>query len=121
MYLMRRYLLAVKSNYVESEIAKEWDRYLVALEEWNGNLMVNILSLNQYYGDEKRYEFEGKIQPAFGKIHYCIERLRDPKHSVACRLSEKPTVAEIEAAIDGLNVQLYCFVSGLSENRTRCQ
>jgi len=121
LFLMRRYVLAVKSNFSEGDRAKEWDKYSISLEAWNRDLMVNILSLSQYYGEAKRNEFENTIQPAFGKIHYCLEGLRYPSSGPICKVSSTRDIAAIERALDSLNGQLYCFVSGLPDRDVRCQ
>jgi hypothetical protein len=119
MFSMRRYVLALKENYSEGERSKEWEKYLSVLEIWNRELMVNILSLDQYYGSSKRDEFEGVIQPAFGQLHYCIESLRYPGAKVECKVSASKDVSAIEGAIDKLNGQLYRFVSGLPNKESK--
>jgi hypothetical protein len=96
LFLMRRYVLAVKNNYQEAEQEKEWSAYSVALTEWNRDLMVNILSFEQHYGNEKRKDFEQSIQPAFGKLHTCIEGIKRPSSNVPCLLSASRKIAVIE-------------------------
>jgi hypothetical protein len=91
------------------------------LEEWNSDLMVNILSLEKYYGAEKSAEFEGSIQRGFGQVHYCLEGLRHPEGKINCALSPTRDLKSIEAGIDRLNSALYCFVSGLPDKDSgRC-
>jgi hypothetical protein len=120
LFLMRRYLLGAKNNYGEAQREKEWERYLTALDEWNRDLMVNILSLQQLYGTSKRREFEERIQPAFGHLHDCLEALRHPSSDWQCPLSATRDIAAIEKGMDRLNAQLYCFVSGLPEKGAEC-
>lgn len=115
LFLMRRLLLAFRSDFLEDEKDEIWRSYLKSLEEWNSDLMVNILSLQRYYGTEKRDQFERQIQGQFGRIHNCLESLRHPEGKVACRISPTRDLNSIAAAIDRLNASLYLFVSGLPD------
>jgi hypothetical protein len=70
LYVMQRYVSATKNNYSQADRDKEWERYVTTLLEWNRDLMVNILSLDQYYGTAKRNEFEHGIQQQFWSIAF---------------------------------------------------
>lgn len=120
LFLMRRYLTGAQNNFSDAQREKEWERYSNALDEWNRDLMVNILLLQQLYGASKRKEFEERIQPAFGDLHRCLESLRHPSADLQCPLSASKDLAAIEKAINRLNAQLYCFVSGLPDKDTQC-
>jgi hypothetical protein len=88
LFWMRRFVLAAQADFPEQEKNETWAAYLKALEEWNSDLMVNILTLEKYYGAEKGAEFESSIQRGFGKVHYCLEGLRHPEAKLNCDLSE---------------------------------
>ncbi len=119
LFSMRRYVLAAKGGYAEEDREKEWSVYSTVLGEWNRDLMVNILSLEQHYGSAKRDEFEQSIQREFGRLHYCIEGLRRPASDLRCELSATRDIAVIEHGLDLLNRQLYGFVSGLPHKDAR--
>jgi hypothetical protein len=120
LFVMQRYVSAVKQNYPQIEQDKEWERYIAALLDWNRDLMFNILSLQQYYGTAKRNEFEYGIQPQFGQLHSCLAILRRPSPKVRCPLSETNDIAVIESGFETLNNDLYCFVSGLPDKNQQC-
>ena len=111
---MQRVVYAVKNNFTADEREKEWNAYSEVLRDWNRDLMVNILLLQQFYGTEKRNEFENVIQPKFGSINYCLEGLKHPASAPTCKITD------IERALEDLNAELYCFVSGLPKEGTRC-
>jgi hypothetical protein len=115
LFAMQRVVYAVENNFSDDERTREWNAYTAVLRNWNRDLMVNILLLQQFYGTEKRNEFENIIQPQFGKINSCLEGLKHPSSSPACKLSD------IKSALKYLNEQLYCFVSGLPKEGLRCQ
>ena len=121
MFWMRRLVLASQADFPEQEKNETWAAYLKAVEEWNSDLMFNILTLEKYYGAGKRAEFELGIQRGFGQVHYCLEGLRHPEGKITCALSPTRDVKSIEDGIDRLNSALYCFVSGLPDKENgRC-
>jgi hypothetical protein len=120
LYLMRRVLMVQIPGYPQTAKDKEWDSYKVALDNWNADLMINILSFQQFYGDGKRYEFENILQPTFAGIHYCLESVNSPELKLPCEISNPPDPAKLRKALDLLNVNLYCFASGLDEKGQRC-
>src|SRR5919197_4333395 len=70
---MRRYVSTVEAGYPAVDQDRAWERYAAIFEEWNRDLMVNILSLEQHYqGYGKREEFERVILPSFTTIHGCL-------------------------------------------------
>jgi hypothetical protein len=70
LFAMRRYVSTVEAGYPALDQDRTWERYASIFEEWNRDLMVNILSLEQHYhGYGKREEFEKVILPAFTTIH----------------------------------------------------
>lgn len=119
LFWMRRLVLAAEAKFTDQEKNEIWASYLKSLEEWNSNLMINILSLQRYYGSARRQLFERKIQHDFGEIHYCLEALRHPAGTMSCKLSTDRDPKAIEGAIDRLNSVLYCFVSGLPDETGR--
>jgi hypothetical protein len=113
-FAMNRYVSTVEAGYSAPDQDGAWDRYATVFEEWNRDLMVNILSLEQHYqGTPKRDEFENRIQPAFGRLHACLEGLRRPKTTITCKLSPTRDIAVISEELKRLNRDLYCFVTGL--------
>jgi hypothetical protein len=112
-FAMRRYVSTVEAGYPASDQDRAWERYAAIFEEWNRDLMVNIVSLEQHYQKRKRDQFEIIIQPAFANIHRCLEGLRRPQTTIVCNLSATRDIAAINEALDRLNQQLYCFVTGL--------
>src|SRR5262245_55335088 len=122
LFAMQRYVSMVEAGYPANDQDRAWERYAAIFEEWNRDLMVNILSLEQHYSAYgKRDEFENMIQPAFGRIHACLEGLRRPGTTIACSLSDTRDIKIIKEALDSLNQHLYCFVTGLRrEDGRRC-
>ncbi|WP_188261985.1 hypothetical protein [Azospirillum tabaci] len=131
MFWMRRYGLAVEDGLPTQDRKDTWESYLKVLDEWNADLMVNIMLINKYYGLEKRRFFEQKIQPQFGELHSCINRLHykeiyEKKNSSTCKFSGQNSEEEIQNAVefrkrlDSLNIDLYCFVSGLDAKGRFC-
>ncbi|ARO32335.1 hypothetical protein NXC14_PA00038 (plasmid) [Rhizobium sp. NXC14] len=119
LFWTRRVILTEKYSYDQSEKDKTWDAYLTTVDAWNENLMINIVGLNRYYLG-KGEVFEGSIQPKFGTIHYCLERIRHPSSNIECKLSPDSSIGSLETAVDELNFSLYGFVCGLSDEDQRC-
>jgi hypothetical protein len=115
LFWTRRVLLSAEAEFPEQEKNDIWASYMKAVDDWNSDLMVNIIQLQRYYGPEKRGQLEGGIQLQFGRIHYCLEALRHPEGKVKCQLSANRDLKAYEAAVDRLNADLYCFASGLPE------
>jgi hypothetical protein len=116
LFAMQRYVSTVEAGYSTLDQDRAWERYAEIFEEWNRDLMVNILFLEQYYRAQgKRDQFETAIQPAFARIHACLEGLRRPKTTIVCTLSETHDIKIINQALEQLNRDLYCFVTGLPE------
>jgi hypothetical protein len=100
------------------------------VEEWNINLLVNIVGLESYYNSSKRLSFEDIIAPHVTAIHECLLRLRFPevyasrpdKGCVPTGLG--PLVAAspevVNQHLDLLETQLYCFTTGLSKTSQPC-
>jgi hypothetical protein len=111
---MNRYVSTVEAGYSAADQDRAWERYAAVFEEWNRDLMVNILSLEQHYpGTAKRDQFENVIQPAFGRLHECLEGLRRPTTTIICKLSSTRDIQVINKELTRLNQDLYCFVTGL--------
>jgi len=116
LFAMRRYVSTVEAGYPALDQDRTWERYASIFEEWNRDLMVNILSLEQHYhGYGKREEFENVILPAFTTIHRCLEGLRRPTTTIECELSKARDINSINKALEQLNQNLYCFVFGLPD------
>lgn len=114
-FLMQRYISAIEIELSPEDKSKIWARYLEARDEWNRDLMVNILSIDQFYGADKRYLFEGPIQSIFGSLHACLASLHYERPQVACPISKSRELKAIKDQHERLNFLLYCFATGLSE------
>jgi hypothetical protein len=115
---MRRYVSTVEAGYPALDQDRAWERYAAIFEEWNRDLMVNILSLEQHYhGYGKREQFEKVVLPTFATIHQCLEGLRRPTTTIDCELSKTRDIDVINQALERLNQDLYCFVFGLPDPR----
>jgi len=114
-YLMFRYLALVKGKNPESDRERVWNKYQEALEDWNRDLVLNELSLRQYYGGEKSSELKHRIQPQFSKLHSCLEGLHAPQSTFPCPLSPGRSIPVIEKGLDHLRHDIYCFVMGFPE------
>ncbi|WP_205215805.1 hypothetical protein, partial [Azospirillum brasilense] len=108
-----------------------WDNYIKILDEWNSDLMINIMLIDKYYGTDKRRFFEETIQPQFGELHSCMNRLHyrdiyEKKNMSSCGFSQQNDGSAVQNAVefrkrmDKLNVDLYCFVSGLDAKGRQC-
>jgi hypothetical protein len=106
----------VEAGYPALDQDRAWERYAAIFEEWNRDLMVNILSLEQHYhGYGKREQFEKVVLPTFTTIHKCLEGLRRPTTTIDCELSKTRDIDVINQALERLNQDLYCFVFGLPD------
>jgi hypothetical protein len=117
-YWLRRYLLVVSHQYPQAEQEDTWNSYISSTTKWNTDLMVNIMLLNTYYGEGRSVYFERKIQEDFRGIHYCLERLRHP--TLKFNECQKDDILSIMNRIKLLNDDLYCFVTGLSDEGGAC-
>lgn len=114
-YLMFRYVALVRGNNPDGDKEKVWSKYTEVLEEWNGNRLINELSLKQFYGEAKRDEFTRHIQPEFTELHSCLEGLRMPTSSFRCPLSPQRDIAAIEKALGRLQHDIRCFAEGFPD------
>ena len=130
LFWTRRYVSAIEFKMSDADVAEIWKGYMTAVEEWNDNLMVNIVGLRHYYGNTKRIEFEDGIVPLVNSIHTCILKIRFPAayNDEATRLCKFPHISPlppntqaISGAVNALNTQLYCFVTGLDAKGESCQ
>jgi hypothetical protein len=130
-FTMNRYLSTIEAGFPGLDQDRAWDRYATVFEEWNRDLMVNILSLEQYYqGTLKRDQFENRIQPMFRRLHACLQGLRRPETATKCCPYPEPKARECEQSstpptrdldririeMGRLNQDLYCFATGLPRN-----
>jgi hypothetical protein len=116
LFSMRRYVSMLEAGYPALDQDRAWERYAAIFEEWNRDLMVNILSLEQHYhGYGKREEFENVILPAFTSLHKCLEGLRRPATTIECEMSKTRDINVINQALERLNQDLHCFVFGLPD------
>jgi hypothetical protein len=58
------------------DINEAWDKYVSALTDWNGDLMINIVGLEHYYDAEKSQDFEFSIQGQFATLDTALRELR---------------------------------------------
>lgn len=59
-----------------AEIDDAWKAYIVTLTEWNSDLMINIVGLQEYYDAFKSTDFEGQIQGQFIILDGLLRELR---------------------------------------------
>lgn len=117
-WLMYRYVALVKEKNSDADKERVWSKYTEVLEDWNRDLLVNDLSLKQYYGDRKRNELMRRIQPQFASLHRCLEVLRTPTSSFSCSISPDKDIAAIEKALHRLQHDIYCFATAFPEPAT---
>ena len=118
-WLMFRYVALVEGKSPDSDRERLLSKYEEVLEEWNRDLVVNELSLKQYYGDEKRDVLKQRIEPEFSELHACIEGLRTPTMSFRCRISAERDIAAIKKGLHRLRHDIYCLIMGLPEKPNR--
>jgi hypothetical protein len=131
LFWTRRYASSIEFKMSEADIAEIWEGYMAAVEEWNDNIMVNILGLRHYYGNMKRIEFEDGIVPFVNSIHECILKMRFPaaykdETNRLCKFPRydnplPPNTQAILGAVNSLNSQLYCFVTWLDTKGESCK
>jgi hypothetical protein len=113
MYWMSNFIENTRLGADEERLDEVWDGYLAVLEEWNAQLMKNILLIQQYYGEERRNEFEYKIQVMFGRAHGCLVALRtgtDGSAGGACGPGADG-IATARDMLSEINNEMYFFVS----------
>lgn len=130
LFWTRRYLTAVELSLSETDQTEIWKGYIASVEDWNDNLMVNIMGLRHYYSEEKKSAFEIGILPMENSIHSCLLRIRYPsayskngRNQCTFPGSQRSTTANIDIIgqeNDALNSQLYCFVAGLDRKGKNC-
>ena len=84
---MNKYRVMVEREYPQSEQDTAWQQYAAVFDEWNRDLMANIIGLEQEYNQGKSSQFENRIQPAFTQLHDCIQGMRRPSDKIPCFLS----------------------------------
>lgn len=107
--------LLTSPNAPTTEKERQWERYQTVVDDWNRDLMVNIILLNQYYGRTKRNQFENAIQRDFATINRCLALIRRPVNGKHCAQEMDVEPERLEAFIDVFNSRLYCYVSGLPQ------
>lgn len=122
LYMTRKILIAqTKTNVTDAEKEKAWDHYQTMLDDWNRDLMVNILSLSRFYGRTKSVQFEHLIQTRFVAINECLELIRRPVGETFCMARYNQDLRGLERYIDDLDAKLYCYVSGLpNSDKNEC-
>jgi len=131
LFWTRRYASAVEFKLSDAETTEIWKGYMGAVEEWNENLMINIMGLGRYYNLRKSSEFEDGIVPLMNSIHSCILKLRyaaayTGEDGKTCRFPYvgsplPPNTQAILGEANALNSQLYCFVNGLGRKGEGCE
>ena len=132
-YWMKRYAQVAELGLPEDELNGIWTGYLQSLADWNENLMVNVISLETFYGADKRRQFEQNVQPAFGDLHACLIRIRffpayEQRGDSGCTFRSgevgqlgHDNVALFNRKMNEMNTLLYCFYSGLNEAGEQCK
>jgi hypothetical protein len=115
----RRYLTYVQRDYPPDQQSKAWERYAAVFEDWNREIMVNILGLQQIYGTQKRNQFESILQHKFRIVHSCLENIHRHGMKPQCVSPEDYDInydvdkIGVQKAIDFLDSDIYFFVTGL--------
>jgi hypothetical protein len=130
LYLSDQVLAQIKAtNVPSSEREKTWDRYKASVDDWNGDLMVNILSIAEYYTHEKRFQFEAFVQPRFSYIHGCLTKFYRLSAEKICLTGSQGLKLQdddenggvkLNTYIDDFRPRLYCYVSGLPDDEQKC-
>jgi len=99
-----------------AERDRAWTRYQSIVDQWNRDLMVNILSLQQYYGSARRTIFEREIQPKFREIDACLAVISGRRATGRWKCASDHAVpTALNGFIDRFANRLYCFASGLPD------
>ena len=117
---MNKYRVMVEKTYPQSEQDSAWQQYATVFDEWNQNLMVNIVGLQQNYNEAKSSQFESSIQSAFTTYHNCLQGVRHPNDNIACAVSPTHDPRQLELFSKWINYNLYCFVVGLPRRNYPC-
>ncbi|WP_375304418.1 hypothetical protein WI560_19205 [Bradyrhizobium sp. A11] len=121
LFLSRKVLLAAEGELTSLERNKLFEQYDQMLSDWNRDLMVNIMSLAQYYDKEKARQFERQVQPSFVWLNKCLDDIKRSKTlRDECEFTADPGTRKVAAFIDDLNAKLYCFMTGLPQSGREC-
>jgi hypothetical protein len=127
---------ATDESFSQAERDSAWQGYVSVFDEWQGELMLNIISLKKYYGDEKSSVFEGEtaeiledktagIQGHFNLYHNCLERIRTKNSDFQCKAVEidqngdltERSLCKLETMAKIINGNIYCFITGLPKDK----
>ena len=128
---MDRFREKAIANYSRAEQDSAWEEYVKVYDEWQKELMVNIIGLKQYYDNRKSHEFESDVRDSFNSYHNCIEHIRNPiDQQFTCEITKainfekectnKGDACRLEIASNTLKSNLYCFITGLPEKDKSC-
>ena len=103
---------------------------MTSVEEWDENLMVNTVGVGNYYGPQKRKDFEQGIVPIVNSLHACLLKVRYPgdyktPKDKECRFpdddrTQAASVDVLTEQADLLNENLYCFVNSIDRKGEGC-
>ncbi len=113
--------IGIVQPHTVGDINDAWEKYISALTDWNGNLMINIVGLEHYYDAAKSQDFEGTIQTQFGVLDRHLRELRlskfvqkalagDEAMDDADRVQIKTVTDEVFWDIEVQRKTLYFFV-----------
>lgn len=108
----RTYVTRVKLSVPMAEQDEAWQRYSMASEDWNSNLMVYILVVDHYYGHRKSLELEENLQPLLYSMGDELVNLRYHQEGNPAIRSAADVATK---AIDDANAAFYQFVSGFPQ------
>ena len=131
LFWMRQFASSVEDDLPTEAQITSWDKYVEALDHWNKDLMVNIMTLREYYDDDKAKDFEFDIQSRFAQANICMRRIRfradyEKRSDATCVFGNKrggsaiENIHQLNRSLDELNEKLFCFTSGLTTRGQWC-
>ena len=110
-----------------ADIDAAWAAYISADADWNANIMISIVGLEQYYGDSRSNRLEGRIQNLFGTLDNQLAALRRSEIVKKLREGNLPTDSDVNNASllaqqskdtsDALRSELYILVRCFSPEK----
>jgi len=102
-----------------ADIDSAWSAYINATADWNAEVMIFIVGLDNYYGPKRRQYFEDSILPLFVKFDGALGKVRRSQMMRKLRASQVPDETEkadvqklyedVTSKYDALNIAMYDF------------